>query len=97
MAGKGFFGSLFDFSFENFVFPMLIRILYWMVVVLTCLGYLAAIVYGFQQDTMYGVGALVLGPVVLILYLIMVRVWMEVAIVLFRIYENTNRIAGKQP
>jgi len=39
----------------------------------------------------------VLGPVALILYLIMVRVWMEVAIVLFRIYENTNRIAGKQP
>ncbi len=26
MAGKGFFGSLFDFSFENFVFPKIVRI-----------------------------------------------------------------------
>lgn len=95
MAAKGFFGSLFDFSFENFVFPKIIRVLYAIAVVFVCIGYLGGVVYAFQMDMMYGIGAIILGPIVIILYLIMIRVWMEVAIVLFRIYDNTNIIAGK--
>jgi hypothetical protein len=95
MSDKGFFGSLFDFSFESFVFPKIIRVLYWIAVVVICLAYLAGVVYGFGQSTEYGVAALFLGPVVLLLYLIIVRVWMEVAIVLFRIYENTDIIARR--
>lgn len=95
MAAKGFFGSLFDFSFENFVFPKIIRVLYAIAVVFVCIGYLSGVVYAFQMDTTYGIGAIILGPIIMILYLITIRVWMEVAIVLFRIYDNTNVIAGK--
>ena len=95
MAAKGFFGSLFDFSFENFVFPKIIRVLYAIAVVFICIGYLIGVVYAFQMDMTYGIGAIIFGPIIMILYLIMIRVWMEVAIVLFRIYDNTNVIAGK--
>lgn len=95
MASKGFLGSLFDFSFENFVFPKIVKFLYALIVVIAGLGYIAMVIYGFQQGTTTGFGALLLGPLALTLYLIMIRAWMEVAIVLFRIYENTNVIAGK--
>ncbi len=95
MEAKGFFGSLFDFSFENFVFPKIIRVLFAIAVVFACIGYLGGVVYGFQMDVTYGIATILLGPVVLILYLIGVRVWMEIAIVLFRIYENTKIIAEK--
>lgn len=96
MAEKGFFGSLFDFSFENFVFPKIIRFLYAVACIMVVLIYLAGVVYAFQVNTTYGVTALVAGPFVMLLYLIMIRAWMEIAIVLFRIYENTGVIAGKQ-
>jgi hypothetical protein len=95
MEEKGFFGSLFDFSFESFVFPRIIRVIYAIVVVLAGIGYLGGVVYAFQMGSMQGIGAVVLGPVVIIFYLIMIRAWMEVAIVMFRIYENTNVIARK--
>jgi hypothetical protein len=95
MVTKGFWGSLFDFSFENFVFPKIIRVLYAIAVVFVCIGYLVGVVYAFQIGSMEGIGAIVLGSLIMILCLIMIRVWMEVAIVLFRIYDNTNVIAGK--
>jgi len=95
MPEKGFFGSLFDFSFENFVFPKIIKVLYAIAVVLICIGYLAGIAYAFKIGSTAGIAAVALGPVVMILYLIMIRVWMEVAIILFRIYDNTNVIARK--
>ena len=95
MVKKGFFGSLFDFSFENFVFPKIIKVLYAIAVVFICIGYLGGVVYAFQMDMTYGIGAIVLGPLVMLIYLILIRIWMEVAIVLFRIYDNTNVIAEK--
>lgn len=94
MEKKGFFGSLFDFSFTHFVFPKVISFIYGVFVVIVGLAYIAGIVVGFDQGTLYGVGAIVLGPLVLTLYLIMVRSSMEIAIVMFRIYDNTDRIAG---
>lgn len=92
MEDKGFFGSLFDFSFESFVFPKVISFIYAIIVVLTAIGLLALIVFAFGQGSLEGVGAIILGPVVMILYLIMVRAWMEIAIVMFRIYDNTGKI-----
>ena len=92
MDKKGFFGSLFDFSFTSFVFPKVISVIYGIFVVLTCLGYVGGVVAAFSQSSMIGLAALILGPLVLILYLIMIRAWMEIAIVMFRIYDNTDRM-----
>ncbi len=64
-------------------------------VVLVCIGYLVGVVYAFQMGSTQGIGSIVLGPIVLILYLTIVRASMEIAIILFRIYENTNVIAQK--
>lgn len=94
MKEKGFLGSLFDFSFTSFVFPKVISFIYGIVVVLVGLAYVGGVVAAFSYETMYGVGALILGPVVLVLYLIMVRAWMEISIVMFRIYDNTDKMVG---
>lgn len=96
MSEKGFFGSLFDFSFDSFVFPKIIKFLYALAVVLMVLGYVGGVIYGFRQGSTEGLAALILGPVAVLIYLIIVRAWMEVAIVLFRIYENTDIIAGRK-
>ena len=65
MEKKGFFGSLFDFSFTSFVFPKVISFVYGVVVVLIGLAYAGGVIAAFSYETMYGIGALVLGPVVL--------------------------------
>jgi hypothetical protein len=90
MEQKGFFGSLFDFSFETFVFPRVISVIYGIVVVVIALAYLFFVVGAFSRGAAAGVGALVLGPIVAVLYLIMVRAWMEVAIVMFRIHDDVR-------
>ncbi len=96
MQEKGFMQSLFDFSFENFVFPKLVKFLYTLVIFLMALVYLFIVIGGFSQGTGTGLAALIFGPVIIILYLVFIRAWMEVTIVLFRIYENTNILAGKE-
>jgi len=78
------------------VFPKIIRFLYVLVVVLMVLGYVGGVIYGFMTNTTIGLAALGLGPVAVLLYLILVRTWMEIAIVLFRIHENTERITGSE-
>jgi hypothetical protein len=92
MEKKGFFGSLFDFSFTSFVFPKVISFIYGVFVVIVGLAYIAGVIVAFNTETLYGVGVIVLGPLVLTLYLIMVRASMEIAIVMFRIYDNTDRM-----
>ena len=38
---------------------------------------------------------LVLSPLVFLLYALVVRVWCELIIVVFRLAENTSRLAGQ--
>ncbi len=92
---KGFFGSLFDFSFSSFVTTKLIKVVYGIQMVIAVLAALGLIVTGFMQGTGYGIGALVLSPIAFFVYLILARVWCELVIVLFRIAEHTRDIASK--
>ncbi len=102
MSRKGFFGSLFDFSFTSFVFPKLISFLYAVVVILMSLGAIGVIIAGFaggrqieeQMGGLPGWSLVIIVPIAYILYLIVLRIWFEITIVLFRIYENTDRMAG---
>jgi|WetSurMetagenome_2_1015567.scaffolds.fasta_scaffold00344_7 hypothetical protein len=100
-ATRGFFGSLFDFSFHSFVFPKIVSFFYAFFLILLTLASIAVIVYAFassdfsESSGMPGWVMLILMPIAWLLYVLVLRVWMEVAIVLFRIYENTDRIADR--
>ena len=92
MEDKGFFEALFDTSFESFVFPKVVKFIYIVIIIFLALGYLAMLIAGFSQSAAAGLGALILGPIALLLYLIFVRAGIEVAMVMFRINANVKKM-----
>lgn len=96
MQEKGFFGRLFDLSFNEFITTSIIKVLYIIAIIGSAIGALFILGGLFATKTFGGIlMGLVLAPIVFILYVILARVWLEVLIVLFRIAENTAKIAGK--
>jgi hypothetical protein len=89
---KGFFASLFDLSFSEFVTIRLIKVLYILGIAGSVLGGLAFIVGGFANGAGIGILFLLLSPVLVLFYILMVRIWLELIIVVFRIAENTSRM-----
>lgn len=101
----GFLRALFDVRFESFVTPKMISLLYILAMVGIGLGFLF-MVFGAATGIITGVRFsmwgkallstiwLLLTPVVAIIYLAMARMLFEVVIVLFKIKDNTARMAG---
>ncbi|RJQ42199.1 MAG: DUF4282 domain-containing protein [Gaiellales bacterium] len=87
----GSFGALFDFSFSSFVTLKLIKVIYFIVFILAVLAAIGVIIVGFQQSSTMGLAALLLSPVLFLVYILAARVWLELIVVLFRIEENTRK------
>ncbi len=96
-GGRGFFGSLFDFSFTSFVTPKIIKVLFILGVLVVSLY--AVIMLGVGLLSMVqgrvgaGLGAILLAPIVFVLGLCYVRVLLELMVAIFRIAENTSQLA----
>ena len=90
---KGFLGTLFDFSFSEFISEDLIRILYAISIVLAIVAAIAGVFGAFSNSVSAGIGALILAPVFLFAYILFVRVLMEFFIVFFRIADYLKQIA----
>ena len=96
MQDKGFFGRLFDLSFSEFVTTSIIKVLYVIAIIGSAIGGLVIVFGGLASKSFSGaLVGLILGPLAFVLYVILARIWMEVLIVLFRIAENTAKIAGR--
>lgn len=91
---KGFIGSLFDFSFTSLVTPKIIRVLYILFTVWTALIGLSILVIGFRTGGVAGglFTLIVVEPIFVLLTLGIYRVVLELFIVVFRIYEETQKI-----
>lgn len=96
----GFFMALFDFRFNTFITPSIIGFIYGLAMVLIGLGFLflvwsglRSIYSGIRYDmggmAVRGLIYLVIAPVFSLLYLAMVRVFLEGVLVLFKIKDNT--------
>jgi hypothetical protein len=93
---KGFFESLFDFSFTAFITSKIIKFLYGLSIAGAALVSLFIIVLGFNISTTTGVLALIIGaPLFFLLCVIYARVLLEIVIVIFRISEHAAEIAQK--
>ncbi len=93
---KSFFACLFDFSFSDFLIPKIIKILYIIAIVLAAIGALMILIGGLAGGSVAsGLGAIVVSPVLFILYVIGARIWLELILVVFRIAENTGMIAAQ--
>ena len=84
-----FFGSLFDFSFSRFVTLRLVKFFYVVAMIVLALVMLVVIAFG-SVVPVSGVW-FVLGPI-LALLLLMIRVWLELVVVVFRIDETATEI-----
>jgi Domain of unknown function (DUF4282) len=94
LQAKGFFGSLFDFSFKSLIAAKVIRVLYvlWMLVLaLSTIGFVIA---AFEINAGFGAVALLfLGPLYFFFWLIVGRVLLELIMAIFAIQQNTDRIS----
>lgn len=86
---KGFFGSLFDLSFQSLVATKLIKVLYvWSLIVIGLTAVLFAAV-AFSFSGVLGAFVLfVLAPMFSLLYVVYTRVVLEFFMAVFRIVEN---------
>jgi Domain of unknown function (DUF4282) len=89
-SGKGFFGALFDFKFEHFITPMIVKLVYVLALVALVIGWLAWLVIGFAQDATYGVAVLILGPILLVLYLAFIRMTLEFYLAIVRMSQDIH-------
>lgn len=92
MNSKGFFGSLFDFSFEEFITPKIVSVLYVIGMIIAAIFSLFIMISAFRTGVAAGIIALLLIPVYFMLIVISIRVYMEIIIILFKIYEGINAL-----
>jgi len=95
MEDRGFFGSLFDLSFQHFVFPKLVTLIYILLVVFSAIVSMAWMVATLAAPGAAKAAAL-LAPLAFVCCVIYFRVLMEVIVVMFRIAEDVRTLARAQ-
>ena len=99
-AELGFFKSLFDFKMTSFITMRVIRLLYAIsAVAIIILGAIVMIgsILGLFGDGTTKILYIVLSPLVALLYLIIVRLWVEFLANLYRIGDNTQKMVNAIP
>ena len=96
MPEQGFLASLFDVSFSSLVTTRVIKVLYILSMVLIGLGMLVTIGAAFSNSAATGLVILILSPLIALLYLIYVRVLLELVIAIFRIMESNVELVALQ-
>jgi hypothetical protein len=94
---KRFLASLFDVSFSSLVTTKVIKVIYVLSMILIGLAALFFVVAAFTQSAVGGLITLVIiAPFLSLLYLIYVRVLLEIVIAIFRIMETNVELVGLQ-
>jgi Domain of unknown function (DUF4282) len=95
METKGFFAALFDFGFTSFITLKFLRVIYTILVCLILFVGLLFLIFGLAQGGGTAVAVIFLAPLATLFYLIVVRIYMELIAMFFRIGENTSIMAAK--
>ncbi|HEY6730008.1 MAG TPA: DUF4282 domain-containing protein [Solirubrobacterales bacterium] len=90
----GFFNALMDTRFDSLITPSLIRFLYVVAMVVIALGALAFVIAGFAENAGLGIVLLILAPIGALIYLIVVRLWLELIVVAFKIRDAAEEVAA---
>ncbi|MEE8469832.1 MAG: DUF4282 domain-containing protein [Dehalococcoidia bacterium] len=92
---KGFFANLVDFSFTQFITTKIIGVLYGLTVLFAFLFAIAAIVGAFSQSAIYGIVALAISPLWLLIVIVVARVVSEIIVAIVSVAEDIGYIARK--
>lgn len=90
-GGKGFFGSLFDFSFNSFITPMIVKAVYVLAVFALGLTWLVFLVVAFSQNPVSGMFVLIIGPVIALIYLAFIRMTLEFYLAIVRMSQDIHQ------
>ena len=90
------FSAIFDFSFTEFISIELIRVLYVFAFIVAGLTMVGTILTGFSNGFWWGLGSIIMAPIVFFVIVFFARISLETMIVLFRIAENTREIADNK-
>ncbi len=91
---KGFFAALFDFDFTSFITLRFLKVIYAILVGLVVLFGVVFLVVGFARGGVAAVAAVLLAPLGTLLYLVLIRISLEVVALFFRIGEHTSVMAA---
>lgn len=95
MAGEtGLLQGLIDFSFRDSIAKRLVKLLYAIGILAGGISLVAGVVTGIQQSPAQGLLILVFGSVALFVWILSMRLMLEVVTVILRLGENIERIAG---
>ena len=96
-ARKGFLASLLDTSFTTLVTTRVISVLYLLLLILVGVGLLAFVVAAIASGSAAEIlVAVIVGPLVALLYVVYARVILEVILAIFRLLESNREIAFLQ-
>jgi len=88
---KGFFGALFDFSFNTFVTPKIVKFVYVLATILLVITYLVFVITGFAGDNpAIGIAFLLLGWIPFLFYLALIRMTLEFYYSIVRMSQDIN-------
>jgi hypothetical protein len=90
---RGFFESLMDTRFDSLITPKLIRFLYVVSMIVLVIGVVVAIIVGFVDSAGSGILTLILAPIIALIYLIVIRLYLELIVVVFKIRDATIQVA----
>ncbi len=89
-------GGLFDFSFEKFITPSIVKIVYIVVIVMAGLMWLFAAIAGLSSGFGGFIGGFIFGGLAAILMVLFYRIFLELTMILFRIHDNTDTLANRE-
>ena len=93
----GFFGALFDFGFNHFATPVVIKVLYLLGLVAIAIGYVVLVFGAFASSGVgYGLLVLVLGAVGALFYVIFFRVLLEFYYAIVRMAEDIRVLRDRR-
>jgi len=87
--------GIFDLSFEKFVTPSVVKILYILILVFAALFYLVLLIASLASGIGAFLAALVFGGLGFLVLILFYRIFLELTMVLFRIHDNTEKLANK--
>jgi hypothetical protein len=94
---QGFLASLFDTSFSSLITTRVLKVIYVLSMIVIGLSALAFIGAAFSRSAVFGLITLViLAPFFSLLYLVYVRVLLEIVIAIFRIMETNVELVALQ-
>ena len=92
-SAKGFVSSLFDFGFNSFVTPKVVKVVYVLIMIVLGLAGLAFAVSAFTYSAIAGILVLlIVAPLFFFVYLALWRIALEIFVVIFRIADDLRAI-----